>query len=294
MDFSFLNSIKPSLIIAFHINKYNCLKPGSSFGKRIVNDYELEYIIWGEGYMITDGKWMPAQKGYVYFRRPGTVTEGFNSYHCYYLVFNMFGDGVDGVDECECGMRHRFSSETDYFPKSIKFSNTAQIEELFCNIFNQYVAGTPITEFIIRTNILQILLELYNEWLARERFSVKGKRIKDNFQNIQSLADYIKNNISHSFSLYELAELSGYSRYTLCRLFKDIMGHTIFEYINNYKIVMAKNLLLSTNKSIKEIILECGFENESYFYKLFKKNTNSSPLEFRRKSVPWLFNILNE
>ena len=46
----------------------------------------------------------------------------------------------------------------------------------------------------------------------------------------------------------------------------------------------AKRFLIESNKSIKEIAYECGFENDSYFYTLFKKTEGISPSAYQRKA----------
>ena len=68
------------------------------------------------------------------------------------------------------------------------------------------------------------------------------------------------------------------------RFFKKHMGLTSIQYINNYRLEKAAYLLTSTNNSIMDISLEVGFDNLSYFNKLFKKKYNITPKEFRFKN----------
>ena len=59
-------------------------------------------------------------------------------------------------------------------------------------------------------------------------------------------------------------------------------NETVFSYLQGQRIQKAKKLLIETNKPIKEVCLSCGFENESYFYRTFKKSQRVTPTDFRR------------
>jgi AraC family transcriptional activator of pobA len=67
----------------------------------------------------------------------------------------------------------------------------------------------------------------------------------------------------------------------LNRICKDILNKTVTELITNRVILEAKRLLVNPKKSINQVADELGFENYSYFTKLFKKQTGATPSEFR-------------
>ena len=85
-------------------------------------------------------------------------------------------------------------------------------------------------------------------------------------------------------SINTLAKICDYSEYHFMRFFKKHMGVTCIQYINNYRLEQASLLLTSTDNSIMDISLEVGFDNLSYFNKLFKKKYNITPKEFRTKN----------
>jgi YesN/AraC family two-component response regulator len=64
-------------------------------------------------------------------------------------------------------------------------------------------------------------------------------------------------------------------------VFREIVGDNVIAYVNRCKIRDAKKSLIDTNKAVKEISFEYGFENETYFYTLFKKLEGITPSEFR-------------
>ncbi len=81
----------------------------------------------------------------------------------------------------------------------------------------------------------------------------------------------------------KMIELSKKSREHLSRSVKKYFNVTVSEYINDLKINYASNLLISTNIPIIDICFNCGFQNESHFYKLFKSKTNLTPKQFRKE-----------
>ena len=62
---------------------------------------------------------------------------------------------------------------------------------------------------------------------------------------------------------------------------RDSSGTSCLKYINNYRLEKAAELLKSTAYSITDISLECGFNNLSYFNKLFKRKYHLTPRDFR-------------
>jgi len=69
----------------------------------------------------------------------------------------------------------------------------------------------------------------------------------------------------------------------LCRVYKENVGMTIFEYLNKIKIEFACNLLMDADLKISEVCWDSGFNNFSHFNKQFKRITGMTPSEYRKK-----------
>lgn len=83
--------------------------------------------------------------------------------------------------------------------------------------------------------------------------------------------------------IQRMIDLSGKSREHLSRTFKKYYGTTITDYINDLRINHASKLLINTDVSVIDICFECGFQNLSYFHKVFKEKTATTPCVFRNK-----------
>lgn len=99
----------------------------------------------------------------------------------------------------------------------------------------------------------------------------------------QALA-YIQQNYSRSFSLVELSETIGVSKSYLSRIFKMDMGISLWDYLNRFRIQKAKEILLLTDESIGVIATEVGYEDISYFSRVFREIVGCSPRSYRRQA----------
>ena len=73
------------------------------------------------------------------------------------------------------------------------------------------------------------------------------------------------------------------SKMQLYRKIKEITGHTPTEYIRSIRLKHAEKLLKSTNKTVQEIMFNCGFNNKAYFYREFSKKYHLTPKEYRNQ-----------
>lgn len=102
-------------------------------------------------------------------------------------------------------------------------------------------------------------------------------------KEISDVIRYIDHNYKREIALIELAQVVQVSPNYLSSLFKKETGINFADYLLNYRIDRAKELLLSTFSKTYEIAEQTGFANQSYFSRAFKKQTGIGPKEFRRK-----------
>ena len=82
--------------------------------------------------------------------------------------------------------------------------------------------------------------------------------------------------------LDKLSEACSVSKSHLCRVFKKLTGQTVTQYLNAVRVSKACELLSETDLSIEAIALKTGFNNPSYFFRVFKKQTGKLPLAWRK------------
>ncbi len=102
---------------------------------------------------------------------------------------------------------------------------------------------------------------------------------------INCVLDYIEKHIEKTFTLTELAEVSGFSPFHFSRVFSGVMDETLFGYITRLKLEKAKGWLWSVpQKSITDIALDFGFNDSSEFARAFKRTYGISASRYRKQS----------
>ena len=117
--------------------------------------------------------------------------------------------------------------------------------------------------------------------LVGELLPDAGDREKPGF--VARVIDFCLNRIDRPISVEEMAAVAGYSKYHFNRLFKRHQGETPIAFLNRLKIDHAMRLLQTTRLSVKEIAGRCGFDDPSYFCKVFRKYRQESPREIRKR-----------
>lgn len=100
---------------------------------------------------------------------------------------------------------------------------------------------------------------------------------------LENLDAYIRENASEEISNTELGAIFGYHPFYISRMLKSKKGITLHQYVISYRLKRAMELLKNTDRPIAYIAEECGFTDASYFTKIFRKETGSTPKEYRNK-----------
>ena len=96
---------------------------------------------------------------------------------------------------------------------------------------------------------------------------------------------YLHQNYSHSLSRWEIAEAVGVSEDYLSRVFTRELGISPWDYLNRYRILQSRQLLLETTETVGAIARQVGFKDQAYFSRVFHKVTGVSPQSFRESQL---------
>lgn len=94
---------------------------------------------------------------------------------------------------------------------------------------------------------------------------------------------FIRSNLSSNISISDLSRMACMSESNFYRVFKNELGVSPIDFINNERIKLAVSLLQDKKRSIKEIYRECGFESRSYFNRVFKSRKNMAPGDYQSR-----------
>lgn len=113
---------------------------------------------------------------------------------------------------------------------------------------------------------------------------VRKSQNKDNYQAVYAAADYIRHHFREKITIRDIGEKVHLSDSYLSHIFSDTFGRTITEYLTFVRIEYAKTQLAIPGLSISEVALDSGFEDVSYFSRVFKKSEGITPRDYKKKA----------
>lgn len=123
----------------------------------------------------------------------------------------------------------------------------------------------------------------YLENFSTQLFEVLSLKATDKNETvILKIKTYIKEHLNETISLSTLSSIVNYNETYISRLFRQITGIKLSEYIYQERLAKAKYLLATSNDPIQTIASATGFDSQQYFSLCFKKATGISPSEYQR------------
>ena len=202
------------------------------------------------------------------------------NYHMFVLIKPNSLNGIvlirhDYIQELDRSFSHAPSADNPY-----RLYETRTIRNRLAMFYQEAKTDYPGRNILLH-DLAQIITTLLLRGISKP---VVIQTIKRTFKDIGLAIDYINNNYYKKITLKELALQVNYSQYHFIRIFQKETGKTPFEYLTDIRVAKAREFLITTNLSITEICLQCGFQNSSLFANFFKLNTGMSPSEFRQSS----------
>jgi AraC-like DNA-binding protein len=241
-------------------------------------EFELTYIVKGNGYRIVGNSYEPFSDGDLVLlgsNLPHTwsgkadgdidsdaiVIQFSNEFISPFLEFNesilikkMLNNSLRGIS---------FETDKDLISKIIELSETNGVEKILKLI-----------------SILDILSKKEIRLIAPNTFhNVVSKKSE---VRINKVCLFIQNNFQNKIYLKEVADLIYLTESNFCKFFKKATGKTYSDYLNETRINEASRLLIQTDKTVSQISFECGFDTLSYFNRVFLNKKFLTPSKYRK------------
>ena len=150
-------------------------------------------------------------------------------------------------------------------------------------ILNNMLYSNPFERLILLFEVFQILSKS-NEF---ELLNVNGIRYnfhKKDELRLKYILDFVEQNYQKSIEFKQIADLANMTIPAFSAYFKKTMSITFTDFINEFRINQACNALLA-GKSVTDASFESGFNNVTYFIKVFKAIKGDSPLVYQKKLI---------
>ncbi|MGO4373073.1 AraC family transcriptional regulator, partial [Paenibacillus sp. MCAF20] len=160
-------------------------------------------------------------------------------------------------------------------PWLFSLSNLSSIESLIEKLLSLGRSYQIDDEYTVASTLYELLTRLQT---TSDRLNVPINYASD---KIRAVANYVRSHSHESFSIDKAAALAGYSTHYFSRKFGQTFGKSFPDFLLEARLIQAKRLLASTQLSVKQIALETGFSQASYFSACFRQLEGMTPLQFR-------------
>ena len=249
------------------------------------NDMEIIYVKKGQGKITVNLAPIFAQEGDILVITPGqlhAIEQTQNASMEYEnIIFNLAMLMASPKDAC-----------TEKF-----FQPLLQGQILFPNHFSKDSPLYPALSLCLDTmdEICKTFPEGYQLAIKGQLFSffyglassspVPFQRQENkSLDRLKDILKYVETNYREKISIADAAGICGFSQSHFMKFFKSAMAVCFTDYLNDYRLTMAARLLLSSSDSIANIAAETGFENLSYFNRIFKRKYKCTPSVFRTQN----------
>ena len=140
-------------------------------------------------------------------------------------------------------------------------------------------------DLLWNTECYGLMLQIYTI-LSREFLNLEAPRyprVRSGVESeiISGALTYINNHYKDDLTLDDLADFAGFSRYYFSRNFKKEVGYSFKDYLNQKRLQVAMDLLIHSNRPIRDIAMESGFGSIASFNRAFRESKNCTPTQFR-------------
>lgn len=158
---------------------------------------------------------------------------------------------------------------------------SALIEQIFTTMSVKQIGY----EFITTGLLWQLIGKILQRSCYVKHPTVQQTNNARRAHQIKNVLRYIRSHYAKPIGLQQLAEQAQMTPKYFCRVFSQVTGRTPIDYLNYYRIECAAELLCTSDESATEIALSCGFEDLSYFIRLFKRYKGVSTTVYRKQHL---------
>ncbi|HEY0827094.1 MAG TPA: AraC family transcriptional regulator [Bacilli bacterium] len=258
--------------------------------------YELVYIVYGRAQHFFEGAYYDIYAGdillikqgenHTFLLNPGTTVEIINCLFLARLFEEELMSYADKTRSIQTLLDQPFLNIKDGFHHrlSLRREDASQVMQLLESMVSEQHNKRSNFPVMIRLHLLELLFFLtrcYEEWQFKdqETLVLHNERIVV----VKRVQQYLEENFEQKINLATLSNYYHISPRHLNRIFKQDTGLTVMEMIHHIRVEKAKQYLANTNDRIVEISGRVGYEDTSFFMKLFTRQVGCTPAIYRKK-----------
>jgi AraC-like DNA-binding protein len=248
------------------IFKNQTQKPGLYFLPHWHEHIELHYILTGEGIFYCNQNAINVKEGNLVVINSNELHKGFSNTLNYEALVMIF--------------------EMDAFSKEIADGNVIfqsliqsddKVTRLVASIYKEENEKEFGYKLAMKGKVYELITYLLRNYVVKSESARDNIRRKRNLNRLNIVMQYIEENYLEPITNQELAELLHVSEYRFCHLFKESLGQSPSNFINEVRLKKAYHLLEQKEMTIAEIAAAVGFQDYNNFGRLFRKYYGFAP-----------------
>lgn len=249
------------------------------------DEMELIYVKKGKGLISVDFTQYPVSAGTIALIIPGQLhsIEQFDQESMEYenIIFHPNILISKKTDSCNTDFIQPLLSGKISVPLLYEPSSPYYREIANCIDANDEISKTNPEgyQLFIKSQLFMLFFTLVNRCVQKDIVKKDYKSL----EKMKLILKYIENNYMNKITIEEIANEVNLSQSHFMKYFKNTMGSSFIDYLNEYRLTMASRLLVSSDSSILDIAAEVGFDNLSYFNRIFKKRFSQTPSAYRKR-----------
>lgn len=245
--------------------------PLHSFGPAVRPNYVLHYILKGKGRYCLDGACYDLQAGQGFLIEPQIQTfyQADQEDPWTYLWVGFDGNHAEEYLK-DLGINSR--------QLTFRCSHGEELKQLVIRMLKNHTSSTA-NQFL-----LESLLYSFFSVLAQDIDVISSSEGNGGNRYIRSAIEYVHNYYSFNIKVSDIADYVCIDRSYLYKLFRQGLNLSPQEYLSNYRLTRAAELLSITDLPVGGVALSCGYKDPLVFGKAFKAKHGTSPAQYRKKS----------
>lgn len=156
-----------------------------------------------------------------------------------------------------------------------------ELGRILVNIANEFRTKNTAYDLAILSGLYRFFSISYRMNLIKTTSEHSQVTSSQSLERVSEVLNHVQTHYGEIINVKDASELINVNYCYFCRLFKKATGRTFVEYLNFFRVAVAKKKLIQENSTITEIMIDTGFSSHSYFNRIFKRYTGFSPSEYR-------------
>lgn len=246
------------------------------------DSYEIYYMRAGERFYFIKDRSYHVKKGDLVLIQPHVLhktTEAHSPYHERILI-NFKEPFMEPIQHTILeGLYTAFEEGPILHPDARELMLIESIMEKMLREQKQPGHGT---KGYVRMLLGELLLMIYRHVQQSDGKSRTTEHPTTLHRKVSDIVKYINEHFREPMSLKGLSGNFHISPYYLCRIYKEVTGFGVIEYVNSLRVQEAQKLLKSSRLSVTDITEKVGFDSSTHFGRIFKSVCGMSPLQYRK------------